>query len=750
MAASTAAGTTDARFPLHVLRDYALLADGHPGALIGPRGECAWMCAPRWDSDAVFSDLVGGGGMYAVSPMGQSFVWGGHYEPGGLIWRSRWTTRAQIIECREALAFPGDAHIAVILRRVLAGDGDTRVRAVLLLRAEFGRHGMTGLRCRDGVWTARCGPLYVRWSGASEATARRNGSPEAELTVPDGSHHDLVLEISDQPLEDADPVDGERAWAETTEAWRRAVPRITGTVADTDARHSYAVLRGLTVPGGGTVAGATMCLPERAEEGRDYDYRRAWVRDQCFTGQAAAACGPDGLLQDPVAFVTERLLADGPQLKPAYTVAGGPVPDERDLDVPGYPGATTKIGNWANKQFQLDYFGEALHLFAAAARLDCPDSGDWHAVESAAAAIEQRGADPDSGIWELDGRWTHSRLTCVCGLRAIAGYAPAAQGAEWSALADAILADAAADCLHPCGRWQGAPGDDWVDQAGGQALAIPTDVAVAEQVEAAAAKTEQELGPIDVWVNVAFTSVFAPFHEITPAEFKRVTEVDYLGYVYSTMAALSRMRARDSGTIVHVGSALAYRGIPLRSAYCGAKHAIQGFHESLRCELLHEKSNVHVTMVQMPAVNTPQFDWVLSRLPKPAQPVPPIYQPEVAARAVLHAADHPRRREYWAGGSTMGTLIANAVAPGLLDCYLARTGLSSQQDDRPEPADRAANLWDPADGPAGHDYTAHGSFEDRSKDRSAQLWASQHHGRVAAVAGVLAATAVLVGSRGRR
>ncbi|HEV2633590.1 MAG TPA: SDR family oxidoreductase [Actinocrinis sp.] len=289
-----------------------------------------------------------------------------------------------------------------------------------------------------------------------------------------------------------------------------------------------------------------------------------------------------------------------------------------------------------------------------------------------------------------------------------------------------------------------------IEKAGGLALAIPADVADPDQVEAAAARVEQELGPIDVWVNVAFTSVFAPFHEITPAEFKRVTEVDYLGYVYGTMAALQRMRPRDAGTIVQVGSALAYRGIPLQSAYCGAKHAIQGFHESLRCELLHDKSNVHVTMVQMPAVNTPQFDWVLSRLPKPAQPVPPIYQPEVAARAVLHAADHPKRREYWAGGSTMGTLIANAVAPGLLDRYLARTGFSSQQDDRPEPADRAVNLWEPADGPNGHDYTAHGSFDDRAKNRSAQLWASQHHGRLAAVAGVLAATAALATSRGRR
>jgi len=293
-----------------------------------------------------------------------------------------------------------------------------------------------------------------------------------------------------------------------------------------------------------------------------------------------------------------------------------------------------------------------------------------------------------------------------------------------------------------------------VERAGGVALPVPTDVADPEQVEAAAAKAEDALGPIDVWVNVAFTSVFAQFRDIAPAEYKRVTEVSYLGYVYGTMAALKRMLPRDAGTVVQVGSTLAYRGIPLQSAYCGAKHAIQGFNESLRCELLHNKSNVHVTMVQMPAVNTPQFDWVLSRLPKPAQPVPPIYQPEVAAHGVLYAAGHPGRREYWVGGTTAGTLAANAIAPGLLDRYLARTGYSSQQDDRPEPAPRPVNLWQPADGPGGHDYTAHGSFGQESKPRSAQLWASQHHGllggAVLGLAGASVAVAAAIGLRGRR
>jgi NAD(P)-dependent dehydrogenase (short-subunit alcohol dehydrogenase family) len=287
-----------------------------------------------------------------------------------------------------------------------------------------------------------------------------------------------------------------------------------------------------------------------------------------------------------------------------------------------------------------------------------------------------------------------------------------------------------------------------VTAAGGEPLVIRVDVADSAAVEDAASLVESTLGPIDVWVNVGFTSVFATFEQISPDEYRRVTEVSYLGYVYGTMAALRRMKTRDRGTIVHVGSALAYRGIPLQSAYCGAKHAIQGFHESLRCELLHEKSGVQVTMVQMPAVNTPQFSWVLSRMPRQAQPVPPIYQPEVAAEAVLYAAAHPRRREYWVGGSTAGTLIANAVAPGLLDRYLAKTGFSSQQTSQSKPKDQPSNLWDPADGITGKDYGPRGVFDNRAKGRSLQVWLSQHHGLVGAMT---AATLGVVGAAfGRR
>ncbi len=288
-----------------------------------------------------------------------------------------------------------------------------------------------------------------------------------------------------------------------------------------------------------------------------------------------------------------------------------------------------------------------------------------------------------------------------------------------------------------------------VEQAGGTAHVMTADVADPDQVFAVADKVEAEIGPIDLWVNVAFTSVFAPFDQIKPAEYRRVTEVSYLGYIYGTMAALKYMKPRDRGTIVQVGSALAYRGIPLQSAYCGAKHAIQGFHEALRCELLHDKSNVHVTMVQLPAVNTPQFSWVLSRLPRHAQPVPPIYQPEFAARAVLFAADHPKRREYWVATSTMGTLAANAIAPGLLDRYLGKTGFKSQQTQQRHDPEAPVNLWEPADGADGRDFGAHGVFGQTSHQHDPQLWASHHHGLLGvSVAGaVAAALATLIGRR---
>ncbi|EDY20889.1 short-chain dehydrogenase/reductase SDR [Chthoniobacter flavus Ellin428] len=260
-----------------------------------------------------------------------------------------------------------------------------------------------------------------------------------------------------------------------------------------------------------------------------------------------------------------------------------------------------------------------------------------------------------------------------------------------------------------------------VEELGGSALALPVDVADAEAVEAAAEEVERTLGPIDVWVNVAMTSVFSPVKEMRPEEYKRVTEVNYLGYVYGTLAALKRMLPRNSGRIIQVGSALAYRGIPLQSAYCASKHAIQGFMDSLRCELLHDHSRVKVCMVQMPAMNTPQFGWVRSRMPNKAQPVPPIYQPEVAADAIVFASHHDRR-EIYVGLPTVEAVVGNKWFPGLLDHYLGRTGFDSQQTNEPKDPDQPDNLFHPVPG----DHGAHGSFDSRSCNTSLQLWTDKH------------------------
>ncbi len=262
-----------------------------------------------------------------------------------------------------------------------------------------------------------------------------------------------------------------------------------------------------------------------------------------------------------------------------------------------------------------------------------------------------------------------------------------------------------------------------IRDAGSEVLAISTDISDAEAVELAAERVEVELGPIDVWVNNAMASVFSPVRMMKAEEYRRVTEVTYLGVVNGTLSALNRMLPRDDGVIVQVGSALAYRGIPLQSAYCGSKHAIVGFTESLRCELLHDGSGVRVTMVHLPALNTPQFGWVLSRLPNQAQPVPPIFQPEVAARAIEFASRHPRR-DFKVGWPTVATIWGNRVVPGLLDRYLARTGYESQQTDQPEDPDRQDNLWSPVAG----DHGAHGTFDGRARPRSSEAWIDRHRG----------------------
>ena len=260
-----------------------------------------------------------------------------------------------------------------------------------------------------------------------------------------------------------------------------------------------------------------------------------------------------------------------------------------------------------------------------------------------------------------------------------------------------------------------------IEEAGGEALILPADVADASAIETAAEKVESEFGPIDVWVNNAMTSVFSAIKEMTAAEFKRVTEVTYLGFVNGSLAALRRMLPRDRGVIIQVGSALAYRGIPLQAAYCASKHAIQGFVDSLRSELIHDRSHVRVTMVQMPAMNTPQFDWVKSHLEKRAQPVPPIYQPEIGAAAVVYASRHPRR-EIFVGMPTVKAIVGNRLFPGLLDHYLARAAFEGQQTEEPEDPNRLSNLYEPAPG----DHGAHGRFDAKAHTSSPQLWTSLH------------------------
>lgn len=448
----------------HVLREYAMIADGERAALIGPHGDVAWMCAPHWDSAAVFSSLIGGGGTFAVTPISARYVWGGSYQDGTLIWTSRWVTTEGIIECKEALAQPADPHSTVLLRRLHAVSGPAPMTVVLSAGAGFGKYDMNRLKCVDGVWTGRSGPLYVRLTGAAESTVH-DGELHLRLEVPAGGGHDLVLEISDEPFTSAPP-DADAAWAGTEHSWKDAVPALLDTIAPDDARQSYAVLRGMTGASGAMVAAATLGMPERAQEKRNYDYRYAWIRDQCYAGQAVAACGAHPLLDDAVRFVTSRLLEDGPSLDPAYTVSGGRVPDETGLGLPGYPGGSAKTGNWVNEQFQLDAFGETLLLFAAAAAHDRLGLENWRAAETAVQAITDRWREPDAGIWELNNdRWAHSRLICAAGLRGIAAHAPASQGASWTSLADAITADTARDCLHPSGRWQRSPGDGRVDAA---------------------------------------------------------------------------------------------------------------------------------------------------------------------------------------------------------------------------------------------------------------------------------------------
>lgn len=482
----------------HVLREYALLADGERGIVVGPRGDYVWMCFPRWDSAAIFSSLIGGSGAYAITPKDRC-VWGGYYEPRSLIWRGRWVMDDATIECREALALPSHPGRAVILRRVLARKGTARVDVTLNPRGDFGQRALRKLSKReDGVWTGELEGAALRWVGGQDADPRADGhggkALTLSLTVPEGEHHDFILVLSSKDAP-ADVPDPESAWQGVEAAWRERVPDMENTVAPRDACHAYAVLTGLTSSGGGMVAAATTSLPERARQGRNYDYRYVWIRDQCYAGQAVARAGPHPLMDDAVRFVSERLLADGPELKPAYTTRGENVPDQRKLDLAGYPGGSDIVGNWVNKQFQLDAFGEALLLFASAAAHDHLELEGWRAAEMAVQAIEKRWqeSDTDAGVWEIDpDAWTHSRLICAAGLRRLAQCGPGGeQAAHWVSLADRIVSDTAEHALHPSGRWQRSPTDPRPDAAlllpsirGAIPASDPRSIATLEAVEA--------------------------------------------------------------------------------------------------------------------------------------------------------------------------------------------------------------------------------------------------------------------------
>lgn len=469
----------------HAQRDYAFLGDGYRGALVGPRGDIAWLCAPSWEDDAVLAALVGGEGVYAVTPL-VPYVAGGSYEPGTLVWRGRWTSPTTVVEGQDVLVEPADRHVARLLRTVEAGDEDVPVRVVLDLRAEFGHVRAREVRRTEPsvegrgdsawgpVWTGRVGALWFRWWGAGDAVRPRGGAWQGALVVetviPAGGRRDLLLEVSDRPFRDVEPWGDHEPppprelWETTTRWWADAVPPLDGTVSPRDARQSYAVLRGLTRPGGGMVAAATLGLPERAEGGRNYDYRYVWLRDQAYAGHAAAVDEPHPLLDDSVAFAVARILEHGPRISPAYTVDGAPLPGERRLQLVGYPGGADVVGNHVVDQFQLDTVGELLQLLARAAALDRLDDDGRRALDLLCDVARDRWDEPEAGIWELDDDWwTQSRLAVVAGIRAAAAVSDRRRAGELATLADTVLARTSARCLRDDGAWARRPGDPGTD-----------------------------------------------------------------------------------------------------------------------------------------------------------------------------------------------------------------------------------------------------------------------------------------------
>ncbi len=454
--------------PPQVLRAYAFLGDGTRGALVGPEGDMAWLCFPTWSDPAVFAGLLGSGGSYQVAPRGRH-VHGGSYEDGTLIWRQRWVTEGGIVESRQAMAYPGLPGRAVILHRVTALDGPAVLEVGLSMCGDYGRAMAARWHRVQSHWLADENEWHARWTGGPRAritdgSAGRGLKVELEL-VP-GRPQDLVLEIQQHGFGNVPAIDASAAWSATESAWRHAVPTCEAIPAGRDVRRSFAVLRGMTDQHGATVAAATTSLPERAEAGRNYDYRYAWIRDTCYIGHAGAAVkGGEGLLDDAVRWVCERVLSDGPGTKPAYCVDGSPVPNPSHLGLPGYPGGSDIVGNQVRSQFQLDLFGEVLLLLANAASSDRLDSDGWQAAELAMRAIGERKAERESGIWEVSpDLWTHSRLICVAGLRAIATQqAPERWRTTALTLADGLLSEVDRTSLHPSGRWQRSPTDDRVD-----------------------------------------------------------------------------------------------------------------------------------------------------------------------------------------------------------------------------------------------------------------------------------------------
>lgn len=426
------------------------------------------MCFPGFADPAIFASLLGSGGLYRVLVEERS-VSGGYYDEGTLIWHQRWVRASGVVESVEALAYPAVAGRAVLLRRLEATRAPAPITVLLELGPDYGRASSAPWKRSRGAFVTEGPGFFARLSGGPEATVvRGTGGRRLGLrtVLKPGERRDLVLELDVQPLDPFPPAASD-LWRATEQTWRGEVPAMSGFVARSDARRSYAVLRGMTSASGGTVAAATTSLPEHRDNGRNYDYRYAWIRDTCYIGHAGAAT-PDGeaMLDDAVRFVAARLNEDGVRTLPAYRVDGRPIPPPIPLHLPGYPGGRDVAGNRVNEQFQYDLFGEALLLFARAAAVDRLDEDARSAVRVAIATIEQRAHDAESGIWEIEPRlWTHSRLIATAGLRAIAEQSDQQLAVRALTTAECLLDETTRAALHPSGRWRRAPDDERTDAA---------------------------------------------------------------------------------------------------------------------------------------------------------------------------------------------------------------------------------------------------------------------------------------------